>query len=210
VIQRESPGLVFSPNGACRVQLQLFVRIVVTGTQLLLFWNLLLIFHISQASDFLRNRRVFFKWLSQKLEFFSCCFCRTRHRWRPLLDPWFVLNVSSWSWDLCLILAKSLFNRLELWSSSWIYLHDDAVTVWNGFYVGLDDTFTDVILTRACLYDRFLVKKSFSQSCGVKRGSMVSFWIVVFIEILTRTCWIDEFWDLIDFSLRLKNESHPF
>ncbi len=210
VIQRKSSRFVLSPDSACRVQLNFFVRIVVTGTQFFLFWNLILIFHISQPSDFLRNRRVLFKWLSKKLKFLWCCFCWTCHWWWPLLDSWFVLNVRSRSWDLCFIIAESLFCRFKLWSSSWIYLYDDTVTVWNGFDVRLDDIFTNVILTRACFYNGLLVKKSLSQSCWVERGRMITFWIAVFIEILTWPCWIDEFWDLIDFSLRLKYESHLF
>ena len=60
MIQRESPRLVLSPDRTCKVEFSLLVWIVVTRAQFLFIWNLLLIFHIRQSSNFLRNRRVLF------------------------------------------------------------------------------------------------------------------------------------------------------
>lgn len=144
------------------------------------------------------------------MQFFCSAFCWTRHRRRPFLDSWLVLNVRSWPWDLCFVFSESFSCRLKLRSPCWIDLHNDTVTVWDSLYVWLNDVFTNVILTRACFHNRFLIKQRFSESCRVERSSMITFWIAVLLKILAWTCWICQLWDLIDCSLWLKNESHSF
>lgn len=59
-VKWESSCFVFPPNSACRVEINLFVGIIMSRSTLLDFRNILLIFNISQSSDFLWNGRVLF------------------------------------------------------------------------------------------------------------------------------------------------------
>lgn len=174
----------------------------------MLIWDLVLVFHVCQSSYFLRDSWILFQRLSQWFKLFNCTLWRTFHWQGSFFYSWFFDSIRTWTWHLGLIFAKSLPGRFELRSAGWIDFYDNAVTVWNCFDVGLDDTFADIVLPRACFDDGFLVKQSFPQSSGVEWGRSLWFAITVLNKVLSGTYRVGKFGDFIDFPLRLKHECH--
>ena len=155
------------------------------GAKLLLIWVIFLIFHICQTSNFLWNCRILFERLSQSSKLVGCAFRWTCHwRW-SLFYPWLLFAIWSWAWHLCFIISESLSGWFKLWCSCWVDLDDDTVAVGDCFDVGFYDIFTNVILPRACFYDRFLIKKRFSEGGRVKRSWMLWSSTIILLKILT-------------------------
>lgn len=127
--------------------------------------------------------------MCKRFKFIDNIFCWCRHWLWSFLQFKLIVNVRTWTRNISLIPSKSLFCWFELWSSCWVYFHNDTVTVRYGFYVWFDYISWNIILSRTSFNKRFLIKKCFSHSCWVEWSWKWWFFYLIFFKILTWTDW---------------------
>ena len=146
--------------------------------------------------------------MSERFEFVNNIFCGWSHWLRSPFHLKLIVYVGTRTRYISLISTKSLFCRFKLRSSCGIDFNNNAVTVWDSFYIGFDNVTGNIILSRTSFVNRFLIKKCFSHSCWIEWSWKWWCFNLIFLKILSRTNRTRQFWYFIQLPLSLKDKSH--